>query len=128
MVPGATRSSLRKEFAVMSNLFNLLQEKQYDFEPYQNELIEVEAAGRCIRVGIKDSSGRAFSWWEPAYPFVPPPPGMVFPEQNGWQFGVEVPSDTEARAIFTKGQTRHVLTVKIEDANVKPMPVTLTWE
>lgn len=102
--------------------------KYYDFQPFENEVVKVESAGPCIRVGIKDRKGVPFSWWEPRFPFSPPPPDVRWPSQNGWDFTVEVQDSYEARGIFCRNTERHVLTLRIIDPAANPQPVSVDWE
>lgn len=102
--------------------------KHYDLETFENELVKVEPAGLCIRVGIKNSAGMPFSWWELRYPFMPPPLGVSWPKQNGWEFTVEAPTQEETRAVFSCGDERHILTLRVTDPTAHPKPVEVSWE
>lgn len=108
------------------SVLDALTGKHYDLETFENERVKVESAGRCIRVGIKNSAGALFSWWEPTYPFTPPP--RKLPKQDEWDFDVEAPTSEVTRAIFTRGNERHVLTLTVTDPSANPKPVQVTWE
>lgn len=103
-----------------------LQGKLYNLETLDNDLVIVESAGPCIRVGIKNADGVAFSWWEPRYPFTPPP--QALPKQGKWEWEVEAPTSEETRAIFTCGEKRHMLTLIVTDPTANPKPVEVKWE
>lgn len=109
------------------SVLDAISGKHYDLETFENNLVRVESAGPCIRVGIKDADGAFFSWWEPGYPFSAPVSGISWPEQDGWQFTVEAPTQEEARAIFTRGSERHVLTLRVTDSTVHPKPVEVIF-
>lgn len=111
-----------------SGLIDFISGKQYDLETLENDLVRVESSGRCIRVGIKDSAGNPSSWWEPAYPFSAPPPGVSWPKQNGWHFSVEAPTPEQTMGIFERNGERHVLTLRVTDPTASPKPVEVTWE
>jgi len=102
--------------------------KQYEFAPFENEMVKVEAAGPRISVGFKNNAGTPYSWWEPTYPFTQPPPTLKLPPVNGWDFSVETSSPELTRAILQKGDQRHVLTLRVTDPNATPKPVEVTWE
>lgn len=102
--------------------------KHYVLETFENDLVKVESAGPCIRVGIKNSAGMPFSWWEPRYPFTPLPQDLGWPKQNGWEFTIETPTQEETRAIFVRGGERYVLTLRITDPTAHPKPVEVNWE
>jgi hypothetical protein len=110
------------------SVLDAISGKHYDLETFENELVKVESAGPCIRVGIKNGTGTPFSWWEPRYPFAAPPPGVSWPKQNGWEFTVEAPTQEETRAIFSRGDERHVLTLRVTNPTAHPKPIEVSWE
>lgn len=98
--------------------------KHYDLLVFENEMVRIESCGRVIRVGIK-KDGIPFSWWEPTHPFKG---NFDLPQQNGWDFRVETPNNEETRAIFTRGDKKHILTLICTNPNVKPKPIKVCWE
>lgn len=105
-----------------------MQGKHYEFVPFENDLVEVQSAGNHIEVGYKLGKPDASSWWEPNYPFAPPPPQFAVMQNGEWSIAIESSSPEETRAILTRGADRHVLTLTVIDPNVKPMPVRVSWE
>ncbi len=100
--------------------------KQYDLQTFDNHLVHVQSAGRCMRVGIKDSKGTVFSTWEPTHPF--PIESIVLPKQGEWDFALETSTTDITRAIFTRGSERHVLTLTVTNPQAHPKPVKVEWE
>jgi hypothetical protein len=105
-------------------ILNQLDGKHYDLPVFENDLVKVESAGRVIRVGIKEN-GVAFSWWEPTHPFSG---NRELPQQRGWDFRVETLSENETRAIFSKGDKRHVLLLTCTNPSANPKPIKVKWE
>jgi hypothetical protein len=87
--------------------------------------LKVQAAGRCIRVGIKDDRAVEACWLEPTYPFTPQP--FELPLQVGWKVTVGTDGPAVQTIVFEKKDRRHVLILTVTDASVKPMPVTASW-
>lgn len=108
------------------SVLDALTGKHYDLKTFENDRVKVESAGRSIRVGIKNRNGQLFSWWEPSYPFAPPPRMLL--KQDEWDFDVEAPTPEVTRAIFTRGDERHVLTLMVTDPAANPKPVQVTWD
>ena len=108
-------------------MIDAIKGKYYDLETLENDLVKVESAGPCIRVGIKNKGGEVFSWWEPRHPFLAPPPGSL-PKQGEWDFAVEVLSTDEVRATFIRGEEQHVLILVVTSPISEPKPVDVSWE
>ena len=105
-------------------ILDQLDGKHYDLPVFENDLVRVESAGRVIRVGIKQN-GAVFSWWEPFHPFYG---NRELPQQRGWGFRVETPNENETRAIFSRGDERHVLSLTCTNPSANPKPIEVKWE
>ena len=101
--------------------------KSYDLPVFENELVKVESAGRCIRVGFK-RNGVAFSWWEPTHPFYVMPEQKSLGKQNGWDVEIETRVTNVTKALFFKGGERHVLTLTCTSPEKTPKPIEVKWE
>ena len=100
----------------------------YDFDIFENDIVKIEPAGRCIRIGIKDANGREFSWFEPTHPFRPRPASIQIPPQNGWIIDEEETGTERTRYIFSGNGLSYILTLTVIDPSVKPMMVRVEWE
>lgn len=110
------------------SIIDHIQGKRYDLKTFENEIVKVESAGRCIRIGIKNDSGVPFSWFEPTHPFYPTPSDISWPSQNGWLYKEETPSEDVYKGIFEREDNRHILTLRVTDPSANPKPVEVTWE
>lgn len=105
---------------------NHVQGPQFAFPIFENALVKVEPMGDHVSVGIKDSEGRLFSWWEPRHPFLMDT--VPLPLQDGWTLTEEPVDADEIRMIFEKNGERYVLGLRVTDPTAAPEPVTVTWE
>lgn len=108
-------------------VLDALTGKHYQLETLENDVVRVESAGSCIRIGIKNRGGQAFSWIEPGYPFQPPPPGYERMRQGEWDVSMLHVSDCEMHLEFEQPGRKHLLALRVTDPSVKPMPVEVTW-
>jgi hypothetical protein len=103
-----------------------LQGKHYVLPVLDNDVVRVQAAGKCIRVGIKNREGIEAKWFDLAHPFLPAPPNLAL--QEGWKCTFDIANDRDMRITFQKSERKHVLGLRITDPSVSPKPVEVSWE
>lgn len=103
-----------------------LQGVHYVLSPVDNDVVRVQAAGACIRVGIKNREGIEAKWFDLAHPFLPAPPNLAL--QEGWKCTFDVANDRDIRIAFTKGERKHLLGLRITNPSASPKPVEVSWE